>query len=165
MHSLSACFQDSIHTAHIHTHAHTPTHTHWQNHPRKTHKWKHWYIFCFQGLWFQFGSLGFTAWGAIEETKSQNPSHQNDPTFCCVCTAVTSLFPLAWHKSVCVCMCIVQQAIMVIKATIIKVLFAELYVNVVFVIRCFYSAVSLTLIKELRFVRIIYYYYYKSLTM
>ena len=54
---------------------------------------------------------------------------------------------------------------MVIKATTIKVLFAELYVNVVFVIRCIYSAVSLTLIKELRFIRIIYYYYYKSLTM
>ena len=30
---------------------------------------------------------------------------------------------------------------MVIKATIIKVLFAELYVNVVFVIRYLYSAV------------------------
>ena len=32
--------------------------------------------------------------------------------------------------------------------TIIKVLFAEMYVNVVFVIRCLYSAVSLTLVKE-----------------
>ena len=30
----------------------------------------------------------------------------------------------------------------------IKVLFAEIYVNVVFVIRCLYSAVSLTLVKE-----------------
>ena len=29
---------------------------------------------------------------------------------------------------------------MVVKATIIKVLFAEMYVNVVFVIRCLYSA-------------------------
>ena len=48
---------------------------------------------------------------------------------------------------------------MVIKATIIKVLFAEMYVNVVFVIRCLYSAVSLTLVKEWRFIRIIYYYY------
>ena len=37
---------------------------------------------------------------------------------------------------------------MLIKATIIKVLFAEVYVNVVFVIRCFYSAVSLTMVKE-----------------
>ena len=44
---------------------------------------------------------------------------------------------------------------MVIKATIIKVLFAEMYVNVVFVIRCLYSAVSLTLVKEYRFIRII----------
>ena len=34
---------------------------------------------------------------------------------------------------------------MVIKATIIKVLFAEMYVNVLFVIRCLYSTVSLTL--------------------
>ena len=37
---------------------------------------------------------------------------------------------------------------MVIKATIIKVLFAEMYANVFFVIRCLYSAVSLTLVKE-----------------
>ena len=39
-----------------------------------------------------------------------------------------------------------------------KVLFAEMYVNVVFVIRCLYSAVSLTLVKEQRFIRTIYYY-------
>ena len=31
---------------------------------------------------------------------------------------------------------------MVIKGTMIQVLFAERYVNVVFVIRCLYSAVS-----------------------
>ena len=37
---------------------------------------------------------------------------------------------------------------MLIKAMIIKVLFAEMYVNVVFVIRGLYSAVSLTLVKE-----------------
>ena len=37
---------------------------------------------------------------------------------------------------------------MVIKATIIEVLFAEMYVNVVFAIRCLYSAVNLTLVKE-----------------
>jgi len=37
---------------------------------------------------------------------------------------------------------------MVIKATIIKVLLAEMYVDVVFVIICLYSAVSLTLVKE-----------------
>ena len=49
---------------------------------------------------------------------------------------------------------------MVIKATIIKVLFSEIYVNLVFVIRCLYSAVSLTLVKESRFTRIIIYYYY-----
>ena len=49
---------------------------------------------------------------------------------------------------------------MVIKATIIKALFAEMYVNVVFVMQCLYSAVSLTLVKEQRFVRISYYYYY-----
>ena len=33
-------------------------------------------------------------------------------------------------------------------------------VNVVFVIRCLYSAVSLTLVKEQCYIRIIYYYYY-----
>ena len=54
---------------------------------------------------------------------------------------------------------------MVIKATIIKVLFAEMYVNVVFVIRCLYSAVSLTLAKEQRFTRIIYDYYYYYLSI
>ena len=37
---------------------------------------------------------------------------------------------------------------MVIIGTIIKVLFAEMLVTVVFVIRCLYSAVSLTLVKE-----------------
>ena len=38
---------------------------------------------------------------------------------------------------------------MVSKATIITVLFAEMYyVNVFFVIRCLYSAMSLTLVKE-----------------
>ena len=37
---------------------------------------------------------------------------------------------------------------MVIKAIIIKVLFAEMYVIVAFVIRCLYSTVSLTLVKE-----------------
>ena len=37
---------------------------------------------------------------------------------------------------------------MVVKATIIKVLFAEMDVNVFFVIRCLYSTVSLTLVKE-----------------
>ena len=37
---------------------------------------------------------------------------------------------------------------MVILATVIKVLFAEMYVKGVFVIRCLYSAVSLTLVKE-----------------
>ena len=37
---------------------------------------------------------------------------------------------------------------MAIKATIIKVLFAEMYVNVIFVLRCLYRAVSLTLVKE-----------------
>ena len=42
---------------------------------------------------------------------------------------------------VCVCVCVA----MVTKAAKIKVLFAEMYVNVVFVIRCLYSAVSLTL--------------------
>ena len=34
-----------------------------------------------------------------------------------------------------------------------------MYVNVVFVIRCSYSAVSYTLVREQRFIRIIYYYY------
>ena len=36
----------------------------------------------------------------------------------------------------------------------------EMYVNVVFVIRCLYSAASFTLVKEQHFIRIIYHYYY-----
>ena len=39
---------------------------------------------------------------------------------------------------------------------LIGVLFAEMYVNVVFVVRCLNSAVSLTLVKEQRFIRIMY---------
>ena len=35
-----------------------------------------------------------------------------------------------------------------------------MYVNVVFVIRCLYSAVSLTTVREQRLIRNIYYYYY-----
>ena len=37
-----------------------------------------------------------------------------------------------------------------------------MYVDVVFVISCLYSAVSLTLVREQRFIRIIYYYAYVS---
>ena len=36
----------------------------------------------------------------------------------------------------------------------------EMYVSVVFVIRCLYSAVSLTLVREQHFIKIMYYYYY-----
>ena len=36
----------------------------------------------------------------------------------------------------------------------------EMYINGFFVIRCLYSAMSLTLVREQRFIRIIYYYYY-----
>ena len=38
----------------------------------------------------------------------------------------------------------------------------EMYVNVVFGIRYLYSAVSLTLVKEQRFIKIIYYYSYST---
>ena len=36
-------------------------------------------------------------------------------------------------------------------------LFVEMCVNVVFVMSCLYSAVSLTLVREQRFTRVIYY--------
>ena len=36
----------------------------------------------------------------------------------------------------------------------------EMYVSVVFVIRCLFSAMSLTLVREQRYIRIIYYYHY-----
>ena len=51
-----------------------------------------------------------------------------------------------------------DKAIMV-DYTFFKILF-EMYVSVVFVIRCLYSALSLTLVREKRFIRIIYNYYY-----
>ena len=35
-----------------------------------------------------------------------------------------------------------------------------MYVNAIYVMSCLYSAVSLTLVREQRFIRIIYYYYY-----
>ena len=41
----------------------------------------------------------------------------------------------------------------------------EMYVNVVFVIRCLYSTVSLTLDREQRFTRIIYNYYYDCVAL
>ena len=43
-----------------------------------------------------------------------------------------------------------------------------MYVSVVFVIKCLYSAVTLTLVREQRFIRIIYfycYYYYYSVML
>ena len=39
-------------------------------------------------------------------------------------------------------------------------IWCEMHVNVVFVIRCLYSIVSLTLVREKRCIKIIYYYYY-----
>ena len=48
---------------------------------------------------------------------------------------------------------------MVARLQYLRFCLFEMYVNVVFVIRCLYSTVSLTLNKEQRFIRIIYYYY------
>ena len=42
---------------------------------------------------------------------------------------------------------------------ILKVLFVEMHANVVFVISCLYSTVSLTLVREKCFIRINCYYY------
>ena len=49
---------------------------------------------------------------------------------------------------------------MVARLQYLRFCLFEMYVSVVFVIRCLYSAVSLTLVREQRFTRIIYYYYY-----
>ena len=60
---------------------------------------------------------------------------------------------------VCVCVCVsLSLSLSEWSTTVFKVLFVEMYVNVVFVIRCFYSAVSLILVREQRFIRIINYY-------
>ena len=44
---------------------------------------------------------------------------------------------------------------MIARLQHLKFCLFEMYVNVVFVIRCVYSAVSLILVKESRFIRII----------
>ena len=46
---------------------------------------------------------------------------------------------------------------MVARLQHLRLCLYELYVNVVFFIRFLFSAVSLTLVKEQRFIRIIYY--------
>ena len=67
---------------------------------------------------------------------------------------------------VCVCIyiysyCLLGDFFMLKYYTV--VLFVELYVNVVFVTSCLYSTVSLTQVREWRFIGIIYYYYYYML--
>ena len=49
---------------------------------------------------------------------------------------------------------------MVARLQYLRFCLFEMYVQVFFVIRCLYSDVSLTLVKELRFIRIIIIYYY-----
>ena len=49
---------------------------------------------------------------------------------------------------------------MVARLQYLRFCLFEMDVNVFFVIRCLYSAVSLTLVKEHHFIRIINYYYY-----
>ena len=46
------------------------------------------------------------------------------------------------RMSLCVCVCVCVCVVVVV------VVLVEMYANVVFVIRCLYSAVSLTLVKE-----------------
>ena len=155
---------------HMHTHRHTHTHTHTHTltePPKENTQMKTLVYFLFSGpvisVWLT-GIHSLRGHRGNKITKSITPKRSYFLLH--LHSSYLPLSPCMTQISVCVCMCIVRQAIMVIKATTIKVLFAELYVNVVFVIRCIYSAVSLTLIKELRFIRIIYYYYYyKSLTM
>ena len=79
-------------------------------------------------------------------------SHQA-PVLCKISTLITK-------KNVCVCvyvcnMLIVWLAIMVARLQYLTFCLFEMYVNVVFVIRGLYSAVSLTLVKERRFIRFI----------
>ena len=49
---------------------------------------------------------------------------------------------------------------MVARLQYLRFCLFEMYADTFFVIRCLYSAVSLTLVKEQGFIRIIYYYYY-----
>ena len=71
------------------------------------------------------------------------------------------------HASVCLCVCVCVVCIYSYCLlgdngrlhVIFKVLFVEMYANVVFVRSCLYSTASLTMVNEQCFIRIIYYYY------
>ena len=72
----------------------------------------------------------------------------------CVCVCV--------RVRVCVCVCVWHGYCLIGnngRLQCLRCCLFEMYVNVVFVIRYLYSAVSLTLVREQRFIRTIYYYY------
>ena len=67
-----------------------------------------------------------------------------------------------WCAHVIVCMCVTWLLFerWYCSLQYLRFCLFEMYINVVFVIRCLYSTVSLTLVREQHSIRIIYYYYY-----
>ena len=66
----------------------------------------------------------------------------------CVCVCV-------WVCCMCIYIVIVCKVIFLWSTTIFKVPFVEMYINMVFVVSCLYSAMSLTLVREQCFIRFI----------
>ena len=62
----------------------------------------------------------------------------------------------------CVCVCVCGYCLIGDNGRLqyLRFCLLEMYVNVVFVMRCLYSAVSLTLVREQHLIRIIIIYYY-----
>ena len=59
--------------------------------------------------------------------------------------------------SLCVCVRVCNMICDNARLQYLRFCLFEMYVSVVFVIRCLYSAVSLTLVREQPFIKIIYY--------
>ena len=72
-----------------------------------------------------------------------------------VCAVVCAVFP-CWGVCLCVCVCCLIGDNY--RLQYLRFCLFEMYVSVFFVIRCLYSTVSLTLVKEQHFIRIIYYF-------
>ena len=77
----------------------------------------------------------------------------------CVCVCVCVRVRVRVRVRYCYSYWLLFDMAIMVDYNFFKILF-EMYVSVVFVIRCLYSALSLTLVREKRFIRIIYNYYY-----
>ena len=104
----------------------------------------------------EWRQVHMNGWGEHERSGKEYWSFIN----CCIWVDERRLV-CACH-CVCVCMCVTWLLFerWYCKLQYLRFCLFEMYINVVFVIRCLYSTVSLTLVREQHFIRIIYYYYY-----